>query len=117
MTGTTGMSGTSGMSGTTGTTGTGSVDPAGLPLGVTPQGLVHGHHTTVTGEKLDPHVGSGMTGTGITTSGTTGMGHSGTGSGLTGTSGSNTTSGPHSSNLANKMDPRVDSDRDGSKLH
>jgi hypothetical protein len=30
-----------------------------------------------------------------------------------GASGSTTTSGPHSSNLANKMDPRVDSDRDG----
>lgn len=28
---------------------------------------------------------------------------------------SSTTSGPHSSNLENKMDPRVDSDRDGSR--
>ncbi|KAI9877958.1 MAG: hypothetical protein M1830_002365 [Pleopsidium flavum] len=34
------------------------------------------------------------------------------GSGLTG---SNTTTGPHSSNLANKADPRVDSDLDGSR--
>jgi len=30
-----------------------------------------------------------------------------------GAGGSATTSGPHSSNLASKMDPRVDSDRDG----
>ena len=28
---------------------------------------------------------------------------------------SSTTTGPHSSNLENKMDPRVDSDRDGSR--
>ena len=36
-------------------------------------------------------------------------GRTGASSGLTG----NTTAGPHSSNLENKMDPRVDSDRDG----
>lgn len=36
------------------------------------------------------------------------------GSGATGTHGT-TTSGPHSSNLENKLDPRVDSDRDGSR--
>ena len=37
--------------------------------------------------------------------------------GATGTHGhhSTTTAGPHSSNLANKADPRVDSDRDGSR--
>ena len=33
----------------------------------------------------------------------------------TGLSGTNTTAGPHSSNLANKADPRVDSDLDGSR--
>ena len=37
---------------------------------------------------------------------------SGSSSGVTGGS---TTSGPHHSNLENKMDPRVDSDRDGSR--
>lgn len=36
----------------------------------------------------------------------------GSSSGLTGSTG---TSGPHSSSLANKADPRVDSDRDGSR--
>jgi hypothetical protein len=78
-------------------------------MGVTPQGLVHGHHTTVTGEKLDPHVSGNTTGvhSGITT---------GTHSGTTGTLGSSgTTSGPHNSSLLNKLDPRVDSDRDGSR--
>ncbi|KAL8782515.1 MAG: hypothetical protein Q9213_005318 [Squamulea squamosa] len=37
-----------------------------------------------------------------------------TGSGITGHH-NNTTAGPHSSNMGNKMDPRVDSDRDGSR--
>ncbi|KAL8655666.1 MAG: hypothetical protein Q9226_002953 [Calogaya cf. arnoldii] len=42
------------------------------------------------------------------------LGGSSTGSGMTGHHG-NTTSGPHGSNMGNKMDPRVDSDRDGSR--
>lgn len=51
----------------------------------------------------------GSTGTGIT-------GSSSTGTGLTGGRHHNqTTAGPHSSNLENKLDPRVDSDRDGSR--
>lgn len=37
-----------------------------------------------------------------------------TGSGMTGHH-SNTTAGPHGSNIGNKMDPRVDSDLDGSR--
>jgi hypothetical protein len=37
----------------------------------------------------------------------------GAAAGMTGTHGSHTTAGPHSSDMANKMDPRVDSDRDG----
>jgi len=36
--------------------------------------------------------------------------------GLTGTSNTNT-AGPHNSNVANKLDPRVDSDMDGSRIH
>lgn len=39
----------------------------------------------------------------------------GSSTGHVGHHGSSTTSGPHSSNLENKMDPRVDSDRDGSR--
>ncbi|KAL8696149.1 MAG: hypothetical protein Q9224_002945 [Gallowayella concinna] len=42
------------------------------------------------------------------------LGGSSTGSGLTGHHGS-TTAGPHGSNVGNKMDPRVDSDLDGSR--
>ncbi|KAL8812425.1 MAG: hypothetical protein Q9200_001032 [Gallowayella weberi] len=42
------------------------------------------------------------------------LGGSSGGSGLTGHHGS-TTAGPHSSNVGNKMDPRVDSDLDGSR--
>jgi len=58
----------------------------------------HGTHTT----------GSGLTGTTYGThTGTTGAGY-----GPTGTS---TNAGPHNSNLMNKMDPRVDSDMDGSR--
>jgi hypothetical protein len=38
----------------------------------------------------------------------------GVGAGMTGTHGSHTTAGPHGSDMANKTDPRVDSDRDGS---
>lgn len=95
-----GPDGRTGITGSTGTTGTGD----NLILGTTPQGLVHGHHTTVTGEKLDPHIaptGIGKDGGAVIDSNTTGMGGT-------------TTSGPHNSNILNKLDPRVDSDRDGS---
>jgi hypothetical protein len=69
------------------------------------------HNTTGT------HTGiGGTTGTYGGIGGTTGT-HGGiggtTGQGLTGASHS-TNAGPHNSNFANKMDPRVDSDRDGS---
>ena len=39
----------------------------------------------------------------------------GSSTGHTGHHGSSTTSGPHTSNMENKLDPRVDSDRDGSR--
>jgi len=55
----------------------------------------HTHNTT--------HTGAGYTGT-TTGTGVTGNGYSGS-----------TNAGPHSSNIANKLDPRVDSDRDGSR--
>ena len=50
---------------------------------------------------------------GITGShGTSGTGNTGYGSGSgLGSTGASTTAGPHSSNIANKADPRVDSDR------
>jgi hypothetical protein len=37
------------------------------------------------------------------------------GSATAGSGDANKTAGPHNSNLMNKLDPRVDSDRDGSK--
>lgn len=55
---------------------------------------------------------TGATGYGSGTTGTHGAAGTGLG-GNVGTAG--TTSGPHNSNLANKADPRVDSDRDGSR--
>jgi hypothetical protein len=92
--------------------------------------------------KADPRVDSDRIGTAGNTAGAggygagqygsnTGSGLTGshgthnTGSGLTGTHGahggtvgsgnSNTTAGPHNSDMLNKVDPRVDSDLDGSK--
>ena len=89
--------------------------------GTTGSGLTGSHGTTTHNT-----TGSGLTGThGTTTHNTTGSGltgshgtttHNTTGSGLTGshstTHGSDPT-GPHDSKLANKLDPRVDSDRVG----
>jgi hypothetical protein len=63
--------------------------------------------------------GSGLTGGHGTHTGTTGSGLTGT-HGHTGTVGSgnsNTTAGPHNSDMLNKIDPRVDSDLDGSKTY
>ncbi|KAJ5177327.1 uncharacterized protein N7500_000026 [Penicillium coprophilum] len=66
------------------------------------------------------HGTSGVTGTGAglgSTHGTTGTHSSTLGSGTThGTTGS-TNAGPHDSNIANKLDPRVDSDRDNRARH
>jgi hypothetical protein len=86
-----------------------------------------GPHSSNLANKMDPRVDSdldgsrnmGATGMGTgTTAGTTGYGHTGN----TSTMGSgnyndprSTNAGPHSSNMANKMDPRVDSDRDASR--
>lgn len=92
----------------------------------------HGPHNSSLMNKLDPRVDSdrdhrathsGMTGHSTGTTGVTmGAGAGGVGAGAMGTSttghhghgtgaGTTTTAGPHDSNLANKMDPRVDSDR------
>lgn len=73
----------------------------------------HGTHTGTTG--------SGLTGSHGTHAGTTGSGLTGTHGahgahgGTVGSGNSNTTAGPHNSDLLNKVDPRVDSDLDGSK--
>ena len=80
--------------------------------------MTAGPHSSNLENKMDPRVDSdrdGRSGMGNTGVGSTGSGYgSNTGVGSTGSGyGSNTTAGPHSSNLENKMDPRVDSDRDG----
>lgn len=54
--------------------------------------------------------GSGTTGHGSTGTGTTGYGSTGTGASGYGSTRTHHTAGPHSSDLANKADPRVDSD-------
>ena len=93
----------------------------------------HGPHETNIGNKLDPRVDSdhdgrarqGMTGVGTTGQGlhdTTGLGTSETHrSGITGNTGHGTSTnyGPHDSSLADKLDPRVDSDvgRRGHGIH
>ena len=72
--------------------------------GTTGSGLTGGHTSGTTGSGLTGHNDS------------TGYGSHGTGSGLTGRNDNtgfgtgSTTAGPHSSNLGNKADPRVDSD-------
>ncbi|KAI8725171.1 hypothetical protein NCS52_00087500 [Fusarium sp. LHS14.1] len=93
-----------------------------------PEGT-HGPHSSRAANTADPRVdsdrdhraahSSGLTGTGTTT----GTGDYSTGTNYTtdtrntrGTDGpATTTDGPHKSNVMNKMDPRVDSDRDHSR--
>jgi len=71
-----------------------------------------GPHDSNLANKADPRVDSDNSRLGH--SSTSGLGSSHTGTGALGSSstgyGSSTTSGPHDSNLANKADPRVDSD-------
>jgi len=92
----------------------------------------HTGTTRTTGTTGAHHGTSGLTGTtgGLGTSGLTGTtastGTTGTtggygASGLTGTTGgydgtATGREGPHSSNMANKLDPRIDSDRSGQRL-
>jgi len=125
-TGHTGMTGTTGHTGMTGSSTTGNYGTYGSDT--------TGPHDSRMANKLDPRVDSdriggtgntasaggynttggmsgGMTGTTGTT-GHTGM-HGTTGTtGTYGTTGSDPT-GPHNSRMANKVDPRVDSDRVG----
>lgn len=120
-TGTTGAgSGLTGSSGTTGHHG-----HHGGALGKA-EDIVHGgaHHTE-TANRLDPHVSGGRgplehatvegSGSGLGGSSNTTGGYGSSTGGYGSTTGSSTTAGPHSSNLANKADPRVDSDLDGKR--
>ncbi|KAI3286136.1 hypothetical protein DTO002I6_8342 [Penicillium roqueforti] len=138
---------THGTSGVTGTgAGLGSTHPTtasgthGSALGSgtthsTGAGLGSTHPTTATGTHgsalgTDTIHGTGLTGTGAglgsthpstatgTHGSTLGSGTGATHSGPIPTPGtSSTNAGPHSSNIANKLDPRVDSDRDSYPQH
>jgi hypothetical protein len=121
-TGTTGHStgNTFGTSSHTGTSGFTTGSNAGTREGE------HGPHSSRTANALDPRVdsdrdGSHNTGAGYGTShssgNTFGTGHN-TGVGHSSHSGPGpapNTAGPHKSDMVNKLDPRVDSDLDGSK--
>ncbi|TAQ89208.1 hypothetical protein B7494_g2504 [Chlorociboria aeruginascens] len=104
-----------GLTGTTGTTGTASYGSTNA-----------GPHSSNLANKLDPRIDSDLDGRNAGVGGTTGTtgttGYSGTHAGNsvgnrhTGDVGglsNSTNAGPHNSNLANKVDPRVDSDLDG----
>ena len=78
-----------------------------------------GPHDSNVANKMDPRVDSDLDGRGNRHGAATGAS-----AGIMGASGSHATAGsgtaqntdgPHNSDMANKMDPRVDSDRDGSK--
>ncbi|UPL00531.1 hypothetical protein LCI18_011465 [Fusarium solani-melongenae] len=111
---------TGGIGGTTGTAGYSSRDTS-LPEGTT------GPHSSRMANAADPRVdsdrdGSRTAGTGTGTYGTSTTGptgthgtHGTTGFGSRDTSLPEGTTGPHSSRMANAADPRVDSDRDGSR--
>jgi len=80
----------------------------------------HSHGTTTTGSGLTGShatTGSGLTGNNTHSSGLTGNNTSTThsGAGVGGASYGTYSTTPHSSNTANKLDPRVDSDLDGSR--
>lgn len=103
-TGTTGTTGMTGMTGTSGTHGT-HTGTHGAAVGTTGIAGSHGTHT-------------GTHGTHTGTTGTTGT--HGTHNTLAGATGSGpgpapNTAGPHKSDMMNKVDPRVDSNLDGSK--
>ncbi|KAL9611693.1 MAG: hypothetical protein Q9167_003688, partial [Letrouitia subvulpina] len=108
-----------GYTGSHGTSGNAAGTTFGTTAGTTTgsaAGTTAGPHSSNLMNKTDPRVDSDRDG-----SRNMGAAHGTTGglSSATGATGSHgatgTTAGPHSSNLVNKADPRVDSDRDGSR--
>lgn len=127
--GTTGHTGSTGGYGTTGSTGPTAGDAYDLNRSTN-----HGHHDSNIANKADPRIDSdrdGRASYGSTGVGSTGGAYGSTGAaGTTGTTGSyntvpsthsgatgpaSSTAGPHSSNVANEADPRVDSDQSKKK--
>ncbi|KAK5719739.1 hypothetical protein LTR17_015190 [Elasticomyces elasticus] len=123
------LGGNSGQShGGLGNSSTGSQGVNGQGLGS--EGLIHGHHTTLTGEKLDPHVGgeqssglghsSGTTGPGLPGSGSQYLGRdnydSSTSNGLgrENTDNYGTSTNTHSKpSMMDKLNPKKDANGDG----
>ncbi|EHA57282.1 hypothetical protein MGG_09261 [Pyricularia oryzae 70-15] len=98
--------GSSGL-GSTGTTGTGMTGSHGT------SGMTSSHTSGMTGS--NNYGSSGLGSTGTTGTGMTGSHGTTGGLGGTGPGPANNTAGPHKSDMMNKVDPRVDSDLDGSK--
>jgi hypothetical protein len=94
-------------------------DATGLGGGSSGASHTEGPHSSDLANKADPRVDSDQDGRrGYDSSNTSGSGQGLAGrvagmTGLGGSSGTSNTAGPHSSDLANKADPRVDSDQDG----
>jgi len=96
--------------------------PSAGGYGQSGSGLTGGSHTGTHSTGTYGQSGSGLTGGSHTGTHSTG-GYGSTGVGNTHSTGTghhlpgpaDNTAGPHSSNMANKLDPRVDSDLDGSK--
>lgn len=115
--GLTGSHGTHTGSGLTGSTGTHTGSGLTGSHGNTGYSDPSGPHDSRLGNQVDPRVdsdrygGQGNTYGTTQSSGLTGNNHPG----HVGNNDANKTAGPHSSNLLNKLDPRVDSDLDGSK--
>jgi len=111
-------------SGSTGLSGTHVGNTSGNHTGTT-GGISHstnaGPHNSNLANKADPRVDSDLSGSGNRHGAATGAGAGILGaSGSHATAGSGTaqnTAGPHNSDMANKLDPRVDADRDGSKTY
>jgi hypothetical protein len=77
-----------------------------------------GPHSSNIANKADPRVDSDLDGRGNRHGASTGGILGASGSHATAGSGTaQNTAGPHNSDMANKLDPRVDSDRDGSKTY
>ena len=99
-----------------------TVGSTGAGIGGTTTGSTNaGPHSSNLLNKADPRVDSDLDGgrhAGLNqttgTHGTHGT-HTTTGTGIGGTTAGSTNAGPHSSNILNKADPRVDSDLDGGR--
>jgi len=112
------MGATSGQR-TAGYSGTNDVTHTGTHTGTT-GGISNstnaGPHNSNLANKVDPRVDSDLDGRGNRHGAQTGGILGASGSHATPGSGTaQNTAGPHNSDMANKLDPRVDSDRDGSK--